>query len=151
MAFFDVLISDFRDFRFQSSFRLYFDELGVQVKDWDGLFREMNEGDNHAYVRFSAENQVVGFLMFTPITFTSWFLEEKAGFIREFWITKPFRGRGHGSELLKLTEDWFLSHGLPRAVLTSDTAPGFYLKNGYRPGIGYTAKNRDPVFVKDLS
>ena len=48
----DVLISDFSEPLFQTAFQTYFSELGITVRDWDGLFREMNdEGDNQAFVR----------------------------------------------------------------------------------------------------
>ena len=41
----DTLISDFFDSGFQKAFRQYFAELGIHVRDWDGLFQEMNRGD----------------------------------------------------------------------------------------------------------
>ena len=48
----DMLISDFSEPLFQTAFQTYFSELGITVRDWDGLFREMNdEGDNQAFVR----------------------------------------------------------------------------------------------------
>lgn len=147
----DVLIRDFTDPRFAQAFQLYFHELGAQIKDWDGLFREMNQGDNRAYVRLTGEGETVGFLQFTPIAFSSWFFEEKAGFIREFWVAPGFRGQGHGRALLALAEEWFREEGVSRVLLTSDTAPEFYLKMGYRPAAGCAAKNHDPVFVRDLN
>ena len=33
----DALISDFTDPLFQRAFQQYFGELGIAVKDWDGL------------------------------------------------------------------------------------------------------------------
>lgn len=151
MKFHDQLITDFNDLRFQSAFRLYFDELGVQVTDWAGLWREMNgQEDNRAYLRTTDRRDLVGFLQFCPIVFSSWFFEAKAGFIREFWVAPLFRGQGHGSALLAHTEDRFCAQGLLCAILTSDTAPGFYLKNGYHPGAGFKAKNHDPVLWKLL-
>ena len=67
----DTLITDFFDLGFQNAFRQYFAELGINVKDWDGLFREMNEGNegekNAAWVRTTADGGVIGFIQFTPI------------------------------------------------------------------------------------
>ena len=151
----DILISDFTDPVFQGAFRQYFTEIGINVKDWDGLFREMNEGNegekNAAYVRIAAEVGVIGFIQFIPIRFTSWFFEETCGFIREFWVAERFRGRGHGAELLALTEGHFLKRGIYTSILTTDTAERFYERHGYVKAPGYRAKNHDSVFVKRLN
>ncbi|MBQ9120164.1 MAG: hypothetical protein IJY09_08965 [Lachnospiraceae bacterium] len=48
--------------------KAYFAELGINVKDWDGLFHEMNqEGDNLAYVQFAENQAVIGFIQFKLI------------------------------------------------------------------------------------
>ncbi len=50
--FYDSLISDFTDPLFLKAFQKYFAEFGIEVKDWDGVFAEMNnEGDNESFVR----------------------------------------------------------------------------------------------------
>ena len=36
------MIEDFANPRFRQAFQSYFQELGIQVRDWDGLFREMD-------------------------------------------------------------------------------------------------------------
>ena len=150
----DKLITDFTDPVFQAAFKQYFAELGINVKDWDGLFQEMNgdsgDGKNTAYVRKSADGGVIGFIQFVPIRFTSWFFEETAGFIREFWVAEAFRGRGHGAELLALAERYFLERGICTAILTTDTAERFYERHGYFRAHGCSAKNKDEVFVKRL-
>ena len=150
----DKLITDFTDPVFQGAFKLYVAELGISVKDWDGLFQEMNAGSgdekNAAYVRTAAGGGVIGFIQFVPIRFTSWFFEETFGFIREFWVAEAFRGRGHGTELLALAEDQFLERGICTAILTTDTARRFYERHGYVGAHGCRAKNEDEVFVKRL-
>ena len=150
----DVPVTDFTDPVFQAAFRRYFAELGINVKDWDGLFQEMNRGDggekNGAYVRMAADGGVIGFILFVPIRFTSWFFEETAGFIREFWVAEAFRGRGHGAELLALAERRFLERGICTSILTTDTARQFYERRGYVGAHGCRAKNQDEVFVKRL-
>ena len=108
-AYTDTLITDFSSPAFQTAFRRYFQELGITVRDWDGLWREMNgQGDNAAFLRTGQEGAAVGFIQFRPTLFTSWFFQETYGFIREFWVTPEARGMGHGAALLALAESWFL-------------------------------------------
>ena len=150
----DLLIEDFSDPRFRAAFRQYFDELGIEVTDWDGLSREMNEGEagerNAAYVRYAADGGVIGFIQFIPIRFTSWFFEETFGFVREFWVAEKRRNRGHGGALLALAEARFQAQGYGAVILTTDTAEEFYLRHGYARAPGCAAKNHDNVFIKRL-
>jgi len=147
----DKLISDFTDPLFQNAFRKYFSELQINVEDWDGLFREMNEENgNLAFIRIDENDKVVGFIQFAPIVFTSWFFEETYGFIREFWVAAEHRGKRHGSELLKIAEQYFFDNGIYSTILTADTAEDFYVKHGYVKVPGCKALNEDNVFVKRL-
>ena len=150
-SFFDSLISDFSDPLFQNAFKHYFSELGITVNDWGGLFREISEeGGNEAYIRSASDGSIVGFIMFKPIRFTSWFFEETCGFIREFWIAEAYRHTGHGSELLTKAEDRLKEQEIFTSILTTDTAEEFYLQRGYQKAPGCKAKNGDPAFVKRL-
>ena len=148
-SFTDTRIDDFSDPKFQAAFTAYFTELGITVRDWQGLFAEMNgEGGNEAFVRTAEDGSVVGFIQFKPIRFTSWFFEETCGFIREFWVAKAYRGRGYGASLLALAEARLQALGAYTFVLTTDTAEAFYLRHGYGKAPGMKAKNSDPVYVK---
>lgn len=147
----DVLISDFIDPRFMKAFKQYFSEIGINDKNWDDFFEEMNSAEgNMAYVRYSEKDEVIGFIQFTPIELTNWFFNEKLGFIREFWINSNYRRMGYGSELLELAERYFRDNGIKKAVLTTYTAPAFYEAKGYKKDESFTAKNKDDVFVKEL-
>ena len=146
----DLLISDFSDIRFQEAFQTYFREIGVNVRNWDGLFREMTEDGNLAWLRLSEDGGVIGFIQFKPIALANWFFEEKAGFIREFWVAEAHRGQGHGSALLRMAESHFMGQGVHRILLTTDSAPDFYQKHGYRKNPSIQAKNHDDVYVKEL-
>ena len=150
----DVLITDFTDPVFQAAFKQYFGELGINVKDWDGLFQEMNtesEGEkNAAYVRMAADGSAIGFIQFVLIRFTSWFFGETAGFIREFWVAEAFRNQGNGADLLALAEKHFLERGIYTTILTTDTAERFYERHGYVRAHGCEAKNKDEVFAKRM-
>lgn len=151
MAVKPVLLSDFTDPRFQTAFQSYFTELGISVRDWDGLFQEMNsEGNNRAYLLLDDEGGTLGFLQFQLTGFSNWFFEEPFGFIREFWIDPVHRRQGYGRMLLHLAEAYFVEHGVYRAVLTSDDAVAFYLANGYQKASGIRAKNKMEVLVRNL-
>ena len=81
----DALITDFTDAAFKRCFRQYFAELGIEVRDWDGLFEEMNaDSGNEAYIRTDANGNVIGFIQFIPIRFTSWFLRRFAALYGSF-------------------------------------------------------------------
>ncbi len=150
-SFSDSVISDFTDPVFRKAFKQYFAELDCSVRDWDGLFREMNgEGDNAALVRTGADGEIVGFILYKPVKFSSFFFEETCGFIREFWVSSEYRHRGHGTALLALAEKRFLENGIYTSILTTDSAPNFYEKRGYVRAPGCQAKNHDEVFVKRL-
>lgn len=143
------IITDFHGDEFTQMFKQYFAELGISVRDWNGLFDEMSDGKNKAYLCF-VDGEAAGFLMFTEIDFESWFFSAKYGFIREFWLKKSERGRGLGTELLAKAEDYFISEGLSASILTTNTAEGFYRKHGYEHRADISAKNGDRVFVKRL-
>lgn len=152
MAVNTTLLSDFTDSRFCAAFQAYFGELAISVKDWDGLFREMNEeGNNLAWLLLDESGGAMGFLQFQMTGFSNWFFEEPFGFIREFWIDPACRRQGYGKALLSLAETYFVEHGACRAVLTADDAVDFYLANGYGKSAGIKAKNKMEVLTKNLS
>ena len=147
----DILICDFNNFDFQNMFKSYFGELGVSVSNWSRLFKAMNdENRNFAFIRYDEIGNPIGFIQFTVITFSSWFFEAKAGFIREFWVNGECRNLGHGSGLLRCAEEYFISNGIYKSILTTDTAEKFYLRHGYVKDVDITAKNEDDVYVKSL-
>lgn len=148
----DLFITDFFNPVFQTMFKKYFSEIGVRVEDWEGLWSEMNNknGGNSAYIRI-CDNEPAGFIQFTDITLESWFLKERLGFIREFWVDEKFRKRGYGTELLCLAEKYFTDNGIRRVVLTPEENERlFYLKRGYVTDYNFEAKNQIEVFAKEL-
>lgn len=152
MHYTDILINHYDDQAFQTAFHRYFDELGVKVSNWDGLFAEMSQsGSDYAWVRREESGAVVGFIQFTAMEMNSWFFTAKCGFLREFWITPELRRQGHGGQLLQMAEDWLRAQGCAYAILTTDTAPDFYRKHGYTLQRGIQAKNKDDVYVKTLA
>ena len=147
----DILISDFSNVAFQNAFKKYFKEFGVEIKNWDALFKELtDESKNKAYVRLDENGTSVGFILFEIIQLSDGFFEENLGFIREFWIAEEYRNKGYGSELIKLAEEFFKENGICKSILTTDTAEHFYEARGYHRDRSYTAKNQDEVFVKVL-
>ena len=147
----DILINDFNNSDFQNMFKAYFGELGVNVTNWKRLFKAMtDENRNFAYLRYDEKESPIGFIQFTIITLSSGFFESKMGFIREFWVSGECRNLGHGSELLRLAEEHFLSKGVRKSILTTNTAERFYIRHGYVKDADITAKNGYSVFVKVL-
>ena len=119
----DMLITDFKNPVFQAMFKNYFAEIGMEIKDWDGLWEEMN-------------GQV---------------FQGKAGFIREFWVAEKFRGKGFGTELLLLAEKYFKDKGINRVLLTAEeNEQEFYINRGYSISGSIEAKNGMAVSVKDI-
>lgn len=148
----DTFITDFFDPMFTDMFKRYFSELGIDVKDWNGLFEEMNtrNGGNCAYIRVCGDNPI-GFIQFTAVTLENWFFKERLGFIREFWVQKELRRQGHGSALCSLAEKYFFDNGIRRIVLTAEEKEKeFYFKRGYRVCGGMEAKNDMDVWVREI-
>lgn len=148
--YFDTMISDFSDPQFQTAFKRYFWYMCVTVTDWDGLFKRMNDGKNAAFVRKTLDGEIIGFILFAPLTLSSCFFEETRGFIQEFYVAGEYRSQGHGSALLALAEKHFIEHGIYTSILTTDTAAPFYERRGYMKASGCKAKNQDEVFIKHL-
>lgn len=144
----DKLIRDYSDIRFQTAFRAYFEELGGRVSNWQGLFAGMTDEGEPTILRVDESGNVIGFIQFTRLIMTSWFFEDRYGFIREFWVAPQYRGKGHGSALLQQAEAWFGKQGITRMILTTDTAAAFYMHRGYRLNESVVAKNRAPVYIK---
>jgi len=145
-----LLINEFSNRFFQQVFKEYFKELEMEVHDWDALFVSMNsQGGNLAYLLFN-NDECLGFIQFRVEQTEHWFITEKFGFIREFWIRPADRNNGFGKTLLKKAEDYFIEQGVLKALLTTDTAVSFYVKNGYKEAKSYKALNNDSVYLKDL-
>lgn len=145
------LITDFSHPQFREAFKQYFKELEVEFEDYDSLFKEMtDEGGNEAIVAMASPSEIIGFIQFKADKLSNWFFEENIGFIREFWICPKFRKNGFGASLLRQAETRFFEQGLRKVVLTSDTAPLFYLKQGYHQDTSYKPINKIEVFVKLL-
>lgn len=150
MKYTNLLIRDYSDPAFQKAFRQYFQELGVSVSNWDGLFAQMTDDGCACFIRRDEADRIIGFIQFSKLSMTSWFFEDRCGFVQEFWVAPECRRQGHGAALLAQTEEWFRRQGICRMILTTDTAEKFYLRHGYRRDVSIVAKNRAPVFVKEM-
>ena len=147
----DKITKNLSGVKFRSAFSKYCTELGFRVTDWDALFDEIACGEENELLLRSIEGgEVIGFVLFRPETFSSNYFEETCGFIREFWVEKFHRRRGHGTELLKETENYFLKQGVGTVVLTTNSAGKFYMNRGYEKAPFCKAKNGYEVYVKKL-
>lgn len=150
MAVQTILLSQSADSRFRQAFQTYFDELGVQVSDWAGLFQEMDRDRANQIFLLLKEEEAIGFLQFQITKFSNWFFEEPFGFLREFWIAPACRGQGYGKMLLHLVEAHCAARGAHRILLTADDALTFYLGQGYRKTPDITAGNHMEVLSKTV-
>lgn len=90
----DTMLSDFSDAVFQRAFRQYFSELGIHIRDWDGIFSEMNEDNNNlAFIRTTQDGKIIGFIQFRPTKFTSWFLRRPAALYANSGLPRNFAGK----------------------------------------------------------
>lgn len=135
---------------FQSAFRAYFEEMGIQVSNWEGLFSQMTEDAVHCILCRDDSGAVLGFIQFSLMDMTSWFFWAKCGFIQEFWVNPAQRNKGVGSALLERAEQWVFDRGLDQLLLTTDTAAAFYEKRGYRRAGAIRARNGSPVYIKQV-
>lgn len=148
----NILITDFSNKVFQEMFKKYFSEIKIEVKDWDGLWAEMNSQNdgNTAFIR-TCNNEPAGFIQFTTITLENWFFKERSGFLREIWVDEKFRKQGNGTELLRLAEKYFKDNGISRIFLTTEEDNiGFYLNRGYQIHENIQAKNQLTVMVRNI-
>lgn len=153
MNYMDTLMADLSDAVVRGAFRAYYEELGVKVSNWEGLFAEISASQACFFVRRNQAGEVIGFLLFVMTgaeTAGRGFFSTRLGCIEEFWIAPEYRNQAHGTALLRLAEKHFAQLGCAYAILTTDTAPQFYEKQGYRLQRGITAKNKSKVYVKPL-
>lgn len=150
----DTLMIDMADAAVRTAFRAYYEELGVHVTNWDGLFAEISSSSACFFVRRSLNDDVIGFLLFIMTeAATAWrsFYTTRMGCIEEFWVAPEYRAQGHGTALLHLAEKHFVQLSCAYAILTTDTAAKFYEQQGYQLQKGITAKNKADVYVKALT
>lgn len=141
---------DFKDQSFQTAFKSYFNEFELEVEDWDDLFTYMSsEGGNYAYLLLEDED-CLGFILARNDTFNHWFLEQKFGFIREFWVKPELRGQKLGHQLISVLEENLIKEGLKKVYLTAAGSTEFYLKRGYQFEPSIKANNENEVLGKSL-
>lgn len=154
-----MTITEFRDYsdpEFQASFRAYFAEIGITLRENTGVLREMQRIADEQGMRcltLTEDGKVFGFLQFQEETLTHsmGFFTERLGFLREFWIAPDRREQGWGTRLLGAVEDTLQSAGVRKLILTYEpSALGFYRKHGFQPDPSYTAVNQENVVTKLL-
>ena len=97
------------------------------------------------------EKQFAGFIMIQPELLQSGFFEERVGFVRELWVTPPFRQRGYGKLLMETAEAYFRKKEIRKMILTyEDSALGFYERLGFHADGAYKAKNDGNIVVKHI-
>lgn len=94
----------------------------------------LNYVQNHIiHLAFAVEEEIlIGFSIYQIDTVESdWCKRPGWGFIREFCIRRPYRGRGNGKQLASYTEQQLRNMGASHLYLTSDSAVGFWERCGW--------------------
>ena len=107
-------IHDYSDQAFQTAYRAYFAEMGMQVSNWEGMFTQMTDEGEPTIIRMDENGRVIGFIQFCRVEMTCWFFEDRYGFIREFWVAPEYRSQGYGTALLEQAEAWFANRASAR-------------------------------------
>lgn len=152
MGFDDRIVCDCADPGLQAAFRAYYGEMNVRIEDWDAFYGEIGAGEDRILVRRDDEGGIVGFLMLAMTEATAWegFFSVKLGCVEELWVAPAYRGKGHGAALLAQAERILARQGCLCALLTTDRADGFYLRQGYRRAAAVRARNGAAVFCRML-
>ena len=131
----DIYVEDFESEIFTEAFKKHYGETGNKSYNWEWLFRQMNaEKDTTKAIMRLDGDTVVGFIMFCEVELQCIFFSEKFGYIRELWVDKPYRCKGHGRHLMHLAEKYFSDRMVPQtALMTNSKSEDFYMKLGYSP------------------
>ena len=129
----DIYVEDFESELFTEAFKKYHGEVSTSPWNWELLFQQMNsEKDITKAIMRLDGNTVVGFIMFCEVELKCIFFSEKFGYIRELWVDAAYRNTGHGSQLMRLAENYFSDRMVSQtALMTSPKVKGFYQKLGY--------------------
>lgn len=96
------------------------------------LYSILNSNDQTVFVAFKTDGKVIGWIHVCKCQrLESGCLAEIGGFI----VSKAFRGKGIGKQLLKNVEDWTVQNKLPklrvRSKIERKDAKKFYSKMGF--------------------
>lgn len=145
-------LNNFYDAEFMQCFRAYFLEIGIDLKESTAVFGDIAESYEEEEMRtfvIRKEDDIAGFIMIQPECLKSGFFEEHAGFIRELWISPPFRRLGYGKQLPEKAEEYFREKGISKLILTyEENALPFYKRLGFDLDCSYSARNGGNVVIK---
>lgn len=134
----------------RQAFMDYFAELGVTVRNWEPLFQELDRREGWTLLRQNDAGHIAGFLLCSVQQMSSGFFTASIGFVEEMYVAPAYRHQRHGAALMSAAEERFCASKCGYAILTTDSAPGFFTRQGYLIQPSITAKNGDPVYVKPL-
>ena len=142
---------------FTTTFKDYFSELGITLKEetklWDEINKDMQMFDIKIFVLLDRE-QVIGFSMFQlDKEDNHWCLSVGAGDIREIYVKKEFRKKGYGTYMFKLIKNYFADLNIKEIYLTASKNDGepFWIKQGFQDTGKINTKNKHREFVYFLS
>ena len=99
--------------------------------------KEVLKNHESRLIVYEIQNKIVGYLMAEESLNPPVYKETRIGLIVEIGVTKNYRNKGIGEELISEIEKWFLNKDITRieCVISdfNEISKGFWFKNGYNP------------------
>lgn len=140
---------------FKQLMGVYFrDDFKINIDDsrLENICNKVFEATGKGYMcleLIQLENKIIGFVNYQIDTPNSdWNEKEGFGFIREIFISKHYRGKGIGKEVVYYIETALYALGVTNIYLTSDEAGEFWMKCGYHKTNECSKINHDPIYAK---
>lgn len=104
------------------------------LRDYEQQLKAATRTSSERLLVLELEGQVVGFIWLALIVTM---VDPLVGYIKNIYVAPELRGRGYARQLLAEADEWFRSHGCPKASLDASIcntrAVHLYLSCGYEP------------------
>ncbi len=133
----------------------YFEEWGIQKERTIARLANIPNHDVLVQLVLKVGNRIVatgGLHHNTGLTLIFPKYKALSPWIAQLYTDKPYRGKGYGSLLLKMLEEFALKSGISQVYLFTSTAEKIYKKRGYKQIERVKYRNAENVVMeKNLS